>query len=160
MPFQHGRRFNYVFVILICFVLSMLTGCSKEAKKERHWGRGEKYFSENKFKEAIIEYKNVLQIEPKDAKARYKLGLAYLKAGQFREAFSEFTKSVDVDPELLDARIQLGNLYLLSREPLAKVSEKDFEKSFPEELESIGYRFLISIPSEVILRMIFYPLGI
>jgi len=28
------------------------------------------------------------------------------------------------------------------REPLAKVSEKDFEKSLPEELESIGYRFL------------------
>jgi hypothetical protein len=25
-------------------------------------------------------------------------------------------------------------------EPLAKVSEKGFEKSFPEELESIGYR--------------------
>jgi|APFre7841882654_1041346.scaffolds.fasta_scaffold71526_2 hypothetical protein len=32
--------------------------------------------------------------------------------------------------------------FRMSLEPLAKVSEKDFEKSFPEELESIAYRFL------------------
>jgi hypothetical protein len=35
-----------------------------------------------------------------------------------------------------------GGVIMVSNEPLAKVSEKDFEKSFPEELESIGYRFL------------------
>jgi hypothetical protein len=32
---------------------------------------------------------------------------------------------------------------ILTLEPLAKVSEKDIEKSFPGELERIGYRFLI-----------------
>ena len=75
------RKGNFIIIILMlfCFILSGLLGCSKEAKMEKHWKRGEKYFAENKFKEAVIEYKNVLQIEPKDAKARYKLGLYILK---------------------------------------------------------------------------------
>jgi tetratricopeptide (TPR) repeat protein len=87
---------------LIIFVLS---GCGQEAKKERHWKRGEQYFTENKFKEAIIEYKNVLQIDPKNVKTRYKLGLSHLRVGQFRDAFSEFSKCVELDQDLIDARL-------------------------------------------------------
>jgi tetratricopeptide (TPR) repeat protein len=100
-----GKRRKVVFLVLLCFIFAALIGCSKEAKKERHWGRGEKYFAENKFKEAIIEYKNVLQIDPADVKARYKLGLAHLKVGQLREAYAEFSKSVELDPNLVEARL-------------------------------------------------------
>ncbi len=84
------KRFLIVLFVILCFVTLIAVGCSKEAKKERHWKKGEKYFAENKLREAIIEYKNVLQIEPKDAKAHYKLALTSLKAGQFQEAFKEF----------------------------------------------------------------------
>jgi Tfp pilus assembly protein PilF len=45
---------------------------AQEAKKGRHWKRGEKYFLENKFREAVIEYKNVLQIDPNNAGAHHK----------------------------------------------------------------------------------------
>ena len=64
----HGRRW-WKAIYLICFglILANLCSCSQEAKKDRHWKRGEKYFAENKFREAVIEYKNVVQIDPKDA---------------------------------------------------------------------------------------------
>jgi hypothetical protein len=45
-------------------------------------------------------------------------------------------------------------------EPLAKVLEKDIEKSFPGELERIGYRFLILSSFRSLLGEGFYPLGI
>ncbi len=131
MELSRNRASKTIWVILFCFALLVLIGCSQEAKKERHWRRAEKYFSENKFREAIIEYKNVLQIDPNSAAARHKLGLAFLRTGQFREAFGELSKSVELDPELIDARIQLGNLYLLSRdgpkarEQAEKVLSKD-----------------------------------
>jgi Tfp pilus assembly protein PilF len=61
-----------ILIVLFCFILSCFLACSQEAKKERHWKRGEKYFLENKFREAVIEYKNVLQIDPNNAGAHHK----------------------------------------------------------------------------------------
>src|SRR4030042_2131502 len=131
MNLSNKRRLVFTLIILCCFIFSGLSGCSKEAKKAKHWKRGEKYFSQNKFREAIIEYKNVLQLDPKDAPCRYKLGLSHLRAGQLREAFSEFSKSVELNQDLVEARLQLGNFYLLSRnnqkarEQAERVLEKD-----------------------------------
>jgi hypothetical protein len=96
-----GKRAGIIYAILFLFIFAGLTGCSKEAKKEKHWKRGEKYFAENKSKEAIIEYKNFLQIDPKDSNVRY------------REAFSEFSKCVELNQDQMDARLYLGNFYLL-----------------------------------------------
>jgi Flp pilus assembly protein TadD len=93
-----------LFLLLGALILS-LAGCSQEAKKERHWGRAEKYFSKNQYKEAIIEYRNVLQISPNDAKARYKLGLSHFRIGQLREARAEFERSVEIDLGMVDARL-------------------------------------------------------
>jgi len=67
-----NRLFFFCMVIFFLF----LSGLSVVAKrpKENDMEEREKFFAENKFKEAIIEYKNVLQIVPKDANAHYKLG--------------------------------------------------------------------------------------
>ena len=102
----------YFFLCLSVFLL--LSGCSKEAKIERHWQKGEQYLSENKPREAALEYRNVIQLEPKHAKAHYKLGLTYLRLGMIREAYAEISKTVELDPGMIDARNQLGQLYLLS----------------------------------------------
>ena len=85
----------------------------KGDKKREALEEGREYFAENKFKEAIIEYKNVLQSDPKDSNVRYRLGLSHLKVGQFQEAFSEFSKCVELNQDQMDARLHLGNLYLL-----------------------------------------------
>jgi hypothetical protein len=45
-------------------------------------------------------------------------------------------------------------------EPLAKVPEKDIEKSLLRELEKIGYRFLIRSSFRSLWEKGFYPLGI
>jgi hypothetical protein len=45
-------------------------------------------------------------------------------------------------------------------EPLAKVSEKGIEKSFPGELERSEYRFLILSSFRSFVGEGFYPLGI
>ena len=112
MNYSYKKEVGIILLIFFVFGFWGGWGCSKEAKKERHLKRGEKYFSENKLREAIIEYKNVLQIDPRDAKVRYKLGLSHLKVGNLQEAFSEFTKSVDLDPEAIEPRIQLSLIHI------------------------------------------------
>jgi len=62
MDFEKGRVCAFIrFMIFFAFLVA-LSGCSKEAKMERHWEKGEIYFSENKLKEAILEYKNVIHL--------------------------------------------------------------------------------------------------
>src|SRR5207245_11496037 len=97
-----------------------------EAKKAKHMERGVKYFQNSQYHEAVIEFKNVVQIDPKDADGHYRLALTYLKFGDIpnlQAAFGEFTKTVELDASNRDAQLKLGELYLLAREP-AKARER------------------------------------
>ena len=41
--------------------------CSQEARKARHLERADQYFDQKEYREAVIEYRNVLQIEEDNA---------------------------------------------------------------------------------------------
>ena len=58
---------------LALLVLAMAACQSDEEKLAEHMSRGDEYFEDEAFGEAIIEYKNVLQIDPNDGEAHYKL---------------------------------------------------------------------------------------
>src|SRR5207244_10710886 len=84
------------------------------------------YFNESQCQESVIEFKNIVQIEPKDADAHYRLALTYLKIGglpYLQAAFGELTKTVELDASNRDAQFKLGEMYLLSNEP-AKARER------------------------------------
>ncbi len=106
--------------LFIFFLIVTLSACSQsnEKKVQKHMQRGEDYLSAAKYPEAAIEFKNVVQIEPKSAKGRYNLAQAYINMGggpNLQLAFSEFSKAVDLDPGMMDAQLMLGNMLLLSR---------------------------------------------
>ena len=126
---------------LIVLILGV-SGCSKEAKKERHRKKAETYFSENKFNEAVVEYKNVIQIDPNDARAHYQLGLALTRVGRMREAFDSFLKSVELDQGFIDARLQLGTFSLLSKD--IKMAREQAEKILTKEPNNVSGRLLMS----------------
>ena len=98
---------------LLCSLL--LTGCMGEKNKEEHYQKAMSYLQEQKDKEAIIELRNAIQIDPKYAQARYQLGLLHLKSGDARQAFEELQRTATLDPTNLDARIKTAEFYLLGR---------------------------------------------
>ena len=117
-----------ITILGLIFVLAAVScsPSSPEAKKEKHRGRGLTYFEKGQFQEAVIEFKNVVQIEPKDADAHYRLAQTYLKIGglpNLQAAFMELTKTVELDPSNQDAQLKLGEMYLLGNEP-AKARER------------------------------------
>ena len=64
---MHARLIlRFVGPLLVGF---MVVGClqSPEEKKAKHFERGVTYFENEQYKEAVIEFKNVVQIDPKDA---------------------------------------------------------------------------------------------
>ena len=85
-PNDSTRRFPFpaslawLPLIGLCLALTACTATPEE-KKAKHMERGNKYFDQGKFNEAAIEYKNVIQADPKDAVAHHKLAQTYLALG-------------------------------------------------------------------------------
>ncbi len=95
----------------------LLAGCrSDEQAIADHLKRGEEYQKEKKHAEAIIEYKNVLQIDPNRADAHYELAKAFLQLGQAKEGFWELRETVRLDPKNHEAAVQFGQISIYAGE--------------------------------------------
>ena len=127
----------------ISVALSVLScgSSTPEAKKAQHRERAGAYYDKGQYQEAIIEYRNVVQLDPQDADTHYKLALAYLKLGGLQnlsQAFTELTRTVALDKSNQDAQLKLGELYLLDREPgKAREQAKIVLASAPQNIDGL-----------------------
>ena len=155
-------------VIILSLTAVPFVSCdrfSPEAKKAKHRERGLAYYEKAQYQEAVIELKNVVQLDPKDADGHYRLALTYLKLGglpNLQAAFGELSKTIELDQSNQDAQLKLGEMYLMSQQPskarehaevvLASapqntqglilhgqslISEKEFEKGIAELKKAI-----------------------
>ena len=70
----------------LIFSLVGLAACQDDATRlQEHMTRGEAYADEDRYEEAIIEFKSALQIDPNVADAHYGLAHAYLRSEKPRE---------------------------------------------------------------------------
>jgi tetratricopeptide (TPR) repeat protein len=128
-------RFTALSTLALAVATSLIlgAGCSRspEAKKAQHLERGEKFFARKDYKEAVIEYRNVLAIEPANEVAIRRLGLAHYQAGQLQEAFPYLRKAAELNPRNEDVSLKLATVYLVGRRPddartlVASVLEQD-----------------------------------
>src|SRR5688572_137453 len=104
--------------LIVAFVgIMLLAGCrSNEQVIGDHLERGAKYQEEKKYAEAIIEYKNVLQIDPNHPGAHYELAKTFLQLGQAKEGFWELRETVRLDPKNHDAAVQFGQISIYAGE--------------------------------------------
>jgi tetratricopeptide (TPR) repeat protein len=96
-------------------VLLVTASCSKdpEQAKREYLESGNRYFAEEKYKEAVVEYRNAIQQDPKFGEARYKLAETYVKLQDARNAYREYIRAADLMPTNIDAQIKAGTLLLL-----------------------------------------------
>src|SRR2546428_5460134 len=107
------------WIILLLGILVVATACARspEAKKARHLERGDKYFSKAQYREALIEYANVLQLDRANPRAIRQLAFAHYQLGQIGQAFPYLVKSQELDPVDPEVRLKLGSIYLVARQP-------------------------------------------
>ncbi len=85
------RSVRVAFCATLC---ALLVGCPLDSPDD-HLARGKQLAEQNDHNGAIIEFKNVLQSEPKSAEARWLLGRELLAQGQARAAEIELQKAYD-----------------------------------------------------------------
>lgn len=130
----------FVFAVAVLFVFSLGSGCAnKEEKKGKHLERARQYVEANELKKAVIEFKNVVQLDPKNDSAYYELGDIYLKLKQGSEAFQSFSRAASVNPDNLKAQLKVGQMFLLGKntEEARKKAELVLEKS-PDNVEALS----------------------
>ena len=86
--------------MLLVVGLLVVAGCSRspEAQKARYLERGDKYAAREQYREAIIEYRNVLRLDPANARATRQLGLLHYQLGESAQAFRYLLKAEELDP--------------------------------------------------------------
>lgn len=99
-------------VVLVCtvFFLGILAGCSKSPAElqKKFMAEGQHYLSEGKLNEAVIEFQNLLKVNPRSAAGHYWIGKAYLKKGWIPESILQFQTAAKLDPLMLDAHLELA----------------------------------------------------
>jgi tetratricopeptide (TPR) repeat protein len=85
-----------------------------ETAKREYLASGDRYAAEKKYPEAILQYLNSVQQDPKFGDARLKLTDAYLATGDVRNAIAQSVRAADVLPNSVDAQLRAGSLLLLA----------------------------------------------
>lgn len=122
------RRILDVTVIGWVIVLAMMIGCTRSPaeRKARHLQRGDQYYSQQRYREAVIEYRNALRIDNGNAHAIQRLGLSYYQLGELGPSFPFLLKTKELLPDDTESRLRLGTMYLAGRKNTEAREEATF----------------------------------
>jgi len=108
---------NKIIGISILSGLLVLSGCGGgEERQAEYLSRAQEYFDQDNMDKAKIEVKNVLQINPKNAEARYLLGMISEQDKNYRGAFANFTSAAEEDPQHVRSINKLASYFLMSKD--------------------------------------------
>jgi tetratricopeptide (TPR) repeat protein len=100
-----------------CLAALLLAGCGSdpEAAKREAIAQGDRYLSEGKTSEAVIEYSRALQKVPSSSEAYERLGRVYLQTGNKLKAWQSYQRAANLAPDNLELQVQAGGVLLLSQ---------------------------------------------
>ncbi|MCP3670167.1 MAG: tetratricopeptide repeat protein [Gammaproteobacteria bacterium] len=105
-------------LLVVMFLIQLLTACGgADDRKANYFKRGMELFEQGNYVKAELEFKNVLQIDPKDAEAHFMFGQIMEKEENWRKAYALFLRSVELNPNHVGALTHLGRLYAMSGSP-------------------------------------------
>jgi Flp pilus assembly protein TadD len=103
---------------IVVTVAVLLSGCGgAKSRLASHMKRGQDYFQAGDFAKASVEFRNAMQIDPKDPQARVKAAEAAEKQGQLRGAYGLLQSVVEDHPENVEARTALARLLITGGDP-------------------------------------------
>src|SRR3954470_22287187 len=97
---MYWKKNRIVIVIVIALMLAFLVaGCRKDpqTKKKEFVESADSLVKQEKYADAIIQYRNALKIEPNSSDIYFRLGEAYFKNQQLREAYASYKKATELD---------------------------------------------------------------
>ncbi len=113
-----GKMKDRWFSLFLSFVLILASGsgCSRQARIERHLSRADKYFGAAQYESAIVEYRVALKLESVNQRAIVGIGSSHYAQNKLEDAFPFLGRAVELSPTNTAIRLKLATIYLLAGE--------------------------------------------
>ncbi len=133
---------NLQCLLFLCGMVAYLAmgmGCaSKEEKEARHYAKALEYIENKELKKAVIELKNVVQLNPQNDTAYYTLGETHLKLKQGRESLEALSQATTINPDNLEAQLKTGQIMLLGQKTkTAREKAEYILKKAPDHINAL-----------------------
>jgi tetratricopeptide (TPR) repeat protein len=92
--------------------------------------------------EAVEAYKQVIRIDPDNAKAHNNLGNAYFSSGMYKEAIEAYKQTIRIDPDDAQAHVNLGLAYVFLNDRGSALEQYKILKSLDSELANKLYNMI------------------
>ncbi|MHB8533831.1 MAG: tetratricopeptide repeat protein [Sulfuricaulis sp.] len=101
-------------LLAIVLVAQLVSACGgADQRKAKYLERGKSFLASENYDKAAIEFKNVLQIDPKYAEAYFLLGEAEEGRRDYKQAFGLYSKAVELNPDQFEAQVKLAQFYIM-----------------------------------------------
>ncbi len=106
-------KFSKAVIVTLAVSLAA-AGCKKDPQvaKQEYLKSGDRYMASGKVAEAIVQYRNAVQQDPRFGEARLKLAEAYIKARDGNRAYAEYVRAADLMPDNTRVQVQAGTMLL------------------------------------------------
>ncbi|HZR63886.1 MAG TPA: tetratricopeptide repeat protein [Terriglobales bacterium] len=99
-------------IVTLALAITLVTGCSKEAKKTRLLAEADNYFKSGEYDKARVSYLNVVSLDPQNTLAFERIGTMWLEDGSPLRAAAFLAKANQLSPHDYQNRIRLARCYL------------------------------------------------
>lgn len=101
--------------LLLCFTAGV--SAAENTSTTELFEKGNQSLQQEKYGDAISAFKQVVELDPKDATAWFKLGGSYLQNGNFSNAYDAYQNATTVNPDYADAWAMIGYTLLYAMVP-------------------------------------------
>jgi len=114
---------NLIKALMFISIITMLISCGgAEGRKAKYLASGKNYLEQNNLEKAKLEFKNVLQIDPKSADGHYYMAQVNEKSKNYHKALGGYNKTLEFKADYVEAFIGIARIYLMANIP-SKVLE-------------------------------------
>ena len=102
--------------LVIAAIAMFLTACSRDpnVRKQKYFESGQRYYDKGKYREAVIQFRNAVDVDQTFGAAHYQLAQTYSKLQDWSHAYYELSRTVDLQPDNFKAHADLANLLIAS----------------------------------------------
>ena len=110
-------KFSSLKVLPLVVLLAVAAACAKdpEAAKLEYTQSGDRFVADNKLAEAVVQYRNALQIDPGSGDVRFKLAQVYARQGDLRNATQEYQRAAEAMPDSAEVQTAAAAAFLRVR---------------------------------------------